>query len=66
MVQLGGVFNRISCLSLAVCVVLKRAKVKKGKNDLIGAEEGEEHFTDISSVGKAWSYLTTINNIMDQ
>ncbi|XP_053096179.1 voltage-dependent N-type calcium channel subunit alpha-1B isoform X4 [Pangasianodon hypophthalmus] len=30
--------------------VLKRAKVKKGKNDLIGGEEGEEHFTDISSV----------------
>ncbi|TSK72080.1 Voltage-dependent N-type calcium channel subunit alpha-1B [Bagarius yarrelli] len=30
--------------------VLKRAKVKKGKNDLIGAEEGEEHFPDISSV----------------
>ncbi|XP_026998194.2 voltage-dependent N-type calcium channel subunit alpha-1B isoform X10 [Tachysurus fulvidraco] len=30
--------------------VLKRAKVKKGKNDLISAEEGEEHFTDISSV----------------
>ncbi|XP_072517638.1 voltage-dependent N-type calcium channel subunit alpha-1B isoform X2 [Salminus brasiliensis] len=30
--------------------VLKRAKVKKGKNDLISAEEGEERFTDISSV----------------
>ncbi|XP_062867334.1 voltage-dependent N-type calcium channel subunit alpha-1B [Trichomycterus rosablanca] len=28
--------------------VLKKAK--KGKNDLISAEEGEEHFTDISSV----------------
>lgn len=37
-------------------VVLKRAKVKKGKNDLIDAEEGEEHFTDISSVGKELSY----------
>ncbi|KAM9322783.1 voltage-dependent N-type calcium channel subunit alpha-1B [Pholidichthys leucotaenia] len=30
--------------------VLKRGKVKKGKNDLIGAEEGEEAFADISSV----------------
>ncbi|XP_076836896.1 voltage-dependent N-type calcium channel subunit alpha-1B [Brachyhypopomus gauderio] len=30
--------------------VLKRAKTKKGKNDLIGAEEGEERFPDISSV----------------
>lgn len=32
------------------CLVLKRAK--KSKNDLINAEEGEDHFTDISSVGK--------------
>uniref|UniRef100_A0A674EGL9 Voltage-dependent N-type calcium channel subunit alpha n=1 Tax=Salmo trutta TaxID=8032 RepID=A0A674EGL9_SALTR len=31
--------------------VLKRGKVKKRKNDLIGAEEGEDHFTDMSSVG---------------
>ncbi|XP_016085063.1 voltage-dependent N-type calcium channel subunit alpha-1B-like [Sinocyclocheilus grahami] len=30
--------------------VLKRAKSRKGRNDLISAEEGEEHFTDISSV----------------
>ncbi|KAA0719893.1 Voltage-dependent N-type calcium channel subunit alpha-1B [Triplophysa tibetana] len=30
--------------------VLKRSKTRKGRNDLIGAEEGEEHFTDISSV----------------
>ncbi|XP_051536382.1 probable voltage-dependent N-type calcium channel subunit alpha-1B isoform X3 [Myxocyprinus asiaticus] len=30
--------------------VLKRAKTRKGRNDLISAEEGEEHFTDISSV----------------
>uniref|UniRef100_A0A674EH49 Voltage-dependent N-type calcium channel subunit alpha n=1 Tax=Salmo trutta TaxID=8032 RepID=A0A674EH49_SALTR len=30
--------------------VLKRGKVKKRKNDLIGAEEGEDHFTDMSSV----------------
>ncbi|KAM4635714.1 voltage-dependent N-type calcium channel subunit alpha-1B [Polymixia lowei] len=30
--------------------VLKRGKAKKGKNDLIGAEEGEDPFTDISSV----------------
>lgn len=48
-----------------MCVVLKRVKVKKGKNELIGAEEGEEHFTDISSVGKVWSYLTTVHNNMD-
>lgn len=33
-----------------LCLVLKRAK--KSKNDLINAEEGEDHFTDISSVGK--------------
>ncbi|XP_032905135.1 voltage-dependent N-type calcium channel subunit alpha-1B [Amblyraja radiata] len=31
--------------------VLKRATTKKSKNDLINAEEGEDHFTDISSVG---------------
>uniref|UniRef100_A0A8C2B1H9 Voltage-dependent N-type calcium channel subunit alpha-1B n=1 Tax=Cyprinus carpio TaxID=7962 RepID=A0A8C2B1H9_CYPCA len=31
--------------------VLKRTKSRKGRNDLISAEEGEEHFTDISSVG---------------
>uniref|UniRef100_A0AAQ5X1J7 Voltage-dependent N-type calcium channel subunit alpha n=1 Tax=Amphiprion ocellaris TaxID=80972 RepID=A0AAQ5X1J7_AMPOC len=30
--------------------ILKRGKVKKGKNDLIGAEEGEDPFADISSV----------------
>uniref|UniRef100_A0AAQ4NQL7 Voltage-dependent N-type calcium channel subunit alpha n=1 Tax=Gasterosteus aculeatus aculeatus TaxID=481459 RepID=A0AAQ4NQL7_GASAC len=30
--------------------VLKRGKVKKGKNDLISAEEGEDPFADISSV----------------
>uniref|UniRef100_A0A673IB57 Voltage-dependent N-type calcium channel subunit alpha-1B n=1 Tax=Sinocyclocheilus rhinocerous TaxID=307959 RepID=A0A673IB57_9TELE len=30
--------------------VLKRTKSRKGRNDLISAEEGEEHFTDISSV----------------
>lgn len=53
------------CVHCCVCLVLKRAKVKKGKNDLIGAEEGEEHFTDISSVGKAWHYLSAINNNMD-
>ncbi|XP_038637781.1 calcium channel, voltage-dependent, N type, alpha 1B subunit, a isoform X4 [Scyliorhinus canicula] len=31
--------------------VLKRATTKKSKNDLINAEEGEDNFTDISSVG---------------
>uniref|UniRef100_A0A8C7WFN2 Voltage-dependent N-type calcium channel subunit alpha n=1 Tax=Oncorhynchus mykiss TaxID=8022 RepID=A0A8C7WFN2_ONCMY len=30
--------------------VLKRGKVKKSKNELIGAEEGDDHFTDMSSV----------------
>uniref|UniRef100_A0A8C7LNP6 Voltage-dependent N-type calcium channel subunit alpha n=1 Tax=Oncorhynchus kisutch TaxID=8019 RepID=A0A8C7LNP6_ONCKI len=36
-----------------VCSVLKRAK--KSKNDLINAEEGEDHFTDISSVGSPFA-----------
>uniref|UniRef100_A0A1A8FXU0 Voltage-dependent N-type calcium channel subunit alpha n=1 Tax=Nothobranchius korthausae TaxID=1143690 RepID=A0A1A8FXU0_9TELE len=31
--------------------VLKRGKIKKGKNDLIGAEEGDDRFADLSSVG---------------
>ncbi|XP_027505981.1 voltage-dependent N-type calcium channel subunit alpha-1B-like [Corapipo altera] len=31
--------------------MLKRAAIKKSKNDLIHAEEGEDHFTDICSVG---------------
>ncbi|KAI1900540.1 hypothetical protein AGOR_G00050980 [Albula goreensis] len=35
--------------------VLKRAKAKKSKNDLINAEEGEDHFTDISSVGSPFA-----------
>lgn len=51
-------------MRLPVCVlsymfvysVLKRGKVKKSKNDLIHAEEGEDHFTDISSVGKDPSF----------
>uniref|UniRef100_A0A8C7LG25 Voltage-dependent N-type calcium channel subunit alpha n=1 Tax=Oncorhynchus kisutch TaxID=8019 RepID=A0A8C7LG25_ONCKI len=30
--------------------LLKRGKVKKSKNELIGAEEGDDHFTDMSSV----------------
>ncbi|XP_037835455.1 voltage-dependent N-type calcium channel subunit alpha-1B [Kryptolebias marmoratus] len=30
--------------------VLKRSKMKKGKNDLIGAEEGDDPFADMSSV----------------
>lgn len=33
--------------------VLKRGKVKKGR-DLIGAEEGDDPFADISSVGEAF------------
>ncbi|XP_074546394.1 voltage-dependent N-type calcium channel subunit alpha-1B isoform X4 [Halichoeres trimaculatus] len=35
--------------------VLKRSKAKKGKNDLIGAEEGEDPFADISSVAPSGS-----------
>uniref|UniRef100_A0AAQ4RDZ7 Calcium channel, voltage-dependent, N type, alpha 1B subunit, a n=1 Tax=Gasterosteus aculeatus aculeatus TaxID=481459 RepID=A0AAQ4RDZ7_GASAC len=36
-----------------VLTVLKRTK--KSKNDLINAEEGEDHFTDISSVGSPFA-----------
>uniref|UniRef100_A0A8C6JZ39 Voltage-dependent N-type calcium channel subunit alpha n=1 Tax=Melopsittacus undulatus TaxID=13146 RepID=A0A8C6JZ39_MELUD len=35
--------------------VLKRAAIKKSKNDLIHAEEGEDHFTDICSVGSPFA-----------
>nr|XP_033816361.1 voltage-dependent N-type calcium channel subunit alpha-1B isoform X2 [Geotrypetes seraphini] len=35
--------------------VLKRAATKKSKNDLIHAEEGEDHFTDICSVGSPFA-----------
>lgn len=35
---------------LVLLTVLKRTK--KSKNDLINAEEGDDHFTDISSVGE--------------
>uniref|UniRef100_A0A674KAC0 Voltage-dependent N-type calcium channel subunit alpha n=1 Tax=Terrapene triunguis TaxID=2587831 RepID=A0A674KAC0_9SAUR len=35
--------------------VLKRATIKKSKNDLIHAEEGEDHFTDICSVGSPFA-----------
>eukprot|EP00066_Takifugu_rubripes_P013491 XP_011602757.1 PREDICTED: voltage-dependent N-type calcium channel subunit alpha-1B isoform X2 [Takifugu rubripes] len=41
----GAWYKRTQNLS-----VLKRNKAKKGKNDLIGAEEGEDPFADISSV----------------
>lgn len=36
---------------LSFLLVLKWNKGKKGKNDLISAEEGEDPFADISSVG---------------
>uniref|UniRef100_H3A6R0 Voltage-dependent N-type calcium channel subunit alpha n=1 Tax=Latimeria chalumnae TaxID=7897 RepID=H3A6R0_LATCH len=37
-------------------IILKRATtIKKSKNDLIHAEEGEDHFTDISSVGSPFA-----------
>lgn len=42
--------------------VLKRGKAKKGKNDLIGAEEGEDPFADISSVGKSRIFLSTASS----
>ncbi|XP_075762182.1 voltage-dependent N-type calcium channel subunit alpha-1B isoform X5 [Pelodiscus sinensis] len=35
--------------------VLKRATIKKSKNDLIHAEEAEDHFTDICSVGSPFA-----------
>ncbi|XP_069465799.1 voltage-dependent N-type calcium channel subunit alpha-1B isoform X3 [Ambystoma mexicanum] len=35
--------------------VLKRATIKKSKNDLIHAEEGEDHYTDICSVGSPFA-----------
>lgn len=44
----------------ALLTVLKRGKVKKGKNDLIGAEEGEDPFADISSVGNQF-FLTHLH-----
>ncbi|XP_067825703.1 calcium channel, voltage-dependent, N type, alpha 1B subunit, a [Heptranchias perlo] len=42
--------------------VLKRATTKKSKNDLINAEEGEDHFTDISSVGFTRPSLKSVKN----
>ncbi len=55
-------FTHILLFSLPVCAVLftvlKRGKAKKGKNDLIGAEEGEDPFADISSVGKSYIFLS--------
>uniref|UniRef100_A0A8C3VGT8 Voltage-dependent N-type calcium channel subunit alpha n=1 Tax=Catharus ustulatus TaxID=91951 RepID=A0A8C3VGT8_CATUS len=36
-------------------LLLKRAAIKKSKNDLIHAEEGEDHFTDICSVGSPFA-----------
>lgn len=45
-------------LLLSVFVtVLKRGKAKKGKNDLISAEDGEDPFADISSVGMSYIFL---------
>ncbi|KAH0615534.1 hypothetical protein JD844_004917 [Phrynosoma platyrhinos] len=37
------------------CNILKRATIKKSKNDLIHAEEGEDHFTDVCSVGSPFA-----------
>uniref|UniRef100_A0A8C6YJL6 Voltage-dependent N-type calcium channel subunit alpha n=1 Tax=Naja naja TaxID=35670 RepID=A0A8C6YJL6_NAJNA len=36
-------------------LVLKRATIKKSKNDLIHAEEGDDHFTDVCSVGSPFA-----------
>uniref|UniRef100_A0ABM5F6V3 Voltage-dependent N-type calcium channel subunit alpha-1B n=1 Tax=Pogona vitticeps TaxID=103695 RepID=A0ABM5F6V3_9SAUR len=37
------------------CNILKRATIKKSKNDLIHAEEGEDHFADVCSVGSPFA-----------
>lgn len=42
-----------------LCTGLKRGKAKKGKIDLIGAEEGEDPFADMSSVGESYIFLST-------
>lgn len=44
----------MGCFLFNLYTVLKRAAIKKSKNDLIHAEEGEDHFTDICSVGEYW------------
>lgn len=44
----------VSCVFCFFLAVLKRGKTKKGKNDLISAEEGEDPFADISSVGTSY------------
>ncbi|XP_076854618.1 putative voltage-dependent N-type calcium channel subunit alpha-1B [Brachyhypopomus gauderio] len=50
LIIIGSFFMLNLVLGVLSGRVLKRAK--KSKNDLISAEEGEDHFTDISSVGK--------------
>lgn len=45
----------MTLFSGCLAIVLKRAKAKKSKNDLIGAEEGDP-FADISSVGEFTSF----------
>uniref|UniRef100_A0A7N6BNB1 Voltage-dependent N-type calcium channel subunit alpha n=1 Tax=Anabas testudineus TaxID=64144 RepID=A0A7N6BNB1_ANATE len=45
--------------------ILKRGKVKKGKNDLIGAEEGEDPFADMSSVGSPFGRASVKSGKMD-
>lgn len=42
--------SRLCCFFPCWDAVLKRTK--KSKNDLINAEEGEDHFTDIPSAGE--------------
>lgn len=46
--------NIVSCVFCFFLTVLKRGKTKKGKNDLISAEEGEDPFADIASVGTSY------------
>lgn len=59
-------YNIVSVFSLplaaVVCTVLKRGKAKKGKNDLISAEEGEDPFADISSVGTSQVFVSAASS----
>uniref|UniRef100_A0A6Q2XET8 Voltage-dependent N-type calcium channel subunit alpha-1B n=1 Tax=Esox lucius TaxID=8010 RepID=A0A6Q2XET8_ESOLU len=45
--------------------VLKRGKVKKSKNDLINAEEGEDRLTDMSSAGSPFGRASIKSSKLD-